>query len=111
MDVHYKERVHEHIVSDLYSQSPSPTSLPSTTGFRLINARVRAGFKETATENPACGGPVTAAEANPLGGVITKECAQPLPARYVSVDIPGRAILTLCEVKVEEGPCDRKASS
>ena len=71
-------------------------------GERLEHAVVRAGTSDVATDNPTCGSAVTAAQAAPLGGTIVFECAQPLRARYVSVDIPGSATLQLCEVEVEE---------
>ncbi|XP_038068540.1 pentraxin fusion protein-like [Patiria miniata] len=68
---------------------------------RLKNAIVRAGSRETVIGNQACGAPITADQAQPLGGTIVVECGRPLRARYVSVDIPGTATLQLCEVYVE----------
>ncbi|XP_022080901.1 uncharacterized protein LOC110973946 isoform X1 [Acanthaster planci] len=68
---------------------------------RLQNAMVRAGTSETVTANQACGAPITATQAEPLGGTIEIKCDRPLRARYVSVDIPGTATLQLCEVSVE----------
>ncbi|XP_038060916.1 pentraxin fusion protein-like [Patiria miniata] len=68
---------------------------------RLQNAIVRAGSNETPIGNQACGAPITAEQAQPLGGTIAVECGRPLRARYVSVDIPGTAVLQLCEVYVE----------
>ena len=63
-------------------------------------------MKRTPTDNPACGSPVTQAEAAPAGGTVVRQCSEPLIARFVSVDIPGHATLQLCEVTVEEVPCD-----
>ena len=77
------------------------------TGERLTNAVVRAGISARVTDNEACGSPVTAAQAAPLGGTIEFECEHPLRARYVSVDIPGSATLQLCEVTVRELPLDQ----
>ena len=78
------------------------------TGERLENAVVRAGTNSTPTDNPACGSPVTAAQAAPLGAKISFECDQPLRARYVSVDIPysDKGFLQLCEVTVKETSLD-----
>ena len=75
-------------------------------GDRLAGAVVRAGASTAPTENPVCGSPVTVAQASSWGGTIEFECSTPLRARYVSVDIPGAAVLQLCEVKVEEIPID-----
>ena len=75
-------------------------------GERLAGAIVRVGTEFTPYCNQACGSPVTAAQAAPLGGTIEIECSIPLKARYVSVDIPGEAMLQLCEVKVDEIPID-----
>ncbi|XP_022090826.1 pentraxin fusion protein-like [Acanthaster planci] len=68
---------------------------------RLQNAIVRAGTYKTVAANQACGAPITARQAQPLGGTIEIKCDRPLRARYVSVDIPGTATLQLCEVSVE----------
>ncbi|XP_038061016.1 pentraxin fusion protein-like [Patiria miniata] len=77
---------------------------------RLTGAVVRAGGDNTTvTDNPSCGSPVTAAQAQPLGCTIEFDCSPELKARYVSVDIqyiPGTGILQLCEVTVEEIPLD-----
>ncbi|XP_022079115.1 uncharacterized protein LOC110973026 isoform X3 [Acanthaster planci] len=69
---------------------------------RLKGAVVRAGDSTTITDNPTCGSPVTAKQAQPLGSTIEFTCEPAFRARYVSVDIPGRATLQLCEVTVEE---------
>ncbi|XP_038061375.1 uncharacterized protein LOC119732075 isoform X2 [Patiria miniata] len=74
--------------------------------YRLEDAVVRAGDNTTVTDNPTCGSPVTAAQAQPLGCTIEFDCSPELRARYVSVDIPGKGILQLCEVTVEEIPLD-----
>ena len=50
---------------------------------------------------------MTADQAAPLGGTIVVGCAQPLKARYVTVEIPGTATLQLCEVTVEQIPMDQ----
>ncbi|XP_038071546.1 uncharacterized protein LOC119740350 [Patiria miniata] len=68
---------------------------------RLQGAQVRAGLSGIATQNAACGPPVTSSQAQPLGGTIEIDCDHPLRARYVSVDIPGTATLQLCEVFVD----------
>ncbi|XP_038074120.1 pentraxin fusion protein-like [Patiria miniata] len=77
---------------------------------RLTGAVVRAGDSPTATDNPTCNSPVTAAQAQPLGGTIVFDCSSPLRARYISVDIPGTATLQLCEVTVEEVALDQCAT-
>ncbi|XP_038064733.1 fucolectin-1-like [Patiria miniata] len=73
---------------------------------RLTGAVVRAGNSTTVTDNPTCGSPVTADQAQPLGGTIDFDCRPQLRARYISVDIPHRATLQLCEVTAEEVPLD-----
>ncbi|XP_038061373.1 uncharacterized protein LOC119732074 [Patiria miniata] len=78
---------------------------------RLAGAVVRAGDSTTVTDNPTCGSPVTADQAQPLGGTIEFDCSPALRARYVSVDIPGTATLQLCEVTVQELPLDQCSTS
>ncbi|XP_038065121.1 uncharacterized protein LOC119735488 [Patiria miniata] len=77
-----------------------------STSRRLTGAVVRAGDNTTVTNNPTCGSPVTAAQAKPSGGTIEFDCCPELRARYISVDIPSKSILQLCEVTVEEIPID-----
>ncbi|XP_038059850.1 uncharacterized protein LOC119730865 isoform X5 [Patiria miniata] len=74
---------------------------------RLEGAVVRAGDNPHVTINPTCGSPVTAAQAQPRGGIIEFDCSPALRARYVSVNIPGTGTLQLCEVTVEEFPFDQ----
>ena len=70
----------------------------------MAGAVVRAGQSITPTNNPACGSPVTPAQAAIAGGTIHIKFNTPMRARYVSVDIPGSGVLQLCEVMVEEYP-------
>ena len=72
------------------------------TGSRLTNAVVRAGTSNDIKSNAQCGNPVTAEQAQPLGGIIEFNCDPPLLARYVSVDIPTKSFLQICEVTVKE---------
>ena len=70
---------------------------------RLVDAVVRAGLSATPTDNIMCGNPVTTDQALSKDW-IAFTCDPPVQARFVSVDIPGSAILTLCEVQVST--CD-----
>ena len=63
---------------------------------------VRVGPSTTPTKNKVCGVPVTADEAGPLGDTIVRTCSGGLIGRFLSVDIPARRFLTLCEVKILE---------
>ena len=69
-------------------------------GERLQGAVIRVGSSIKPTENKACGAPVSAVEARRRGGTIVRTCSGGLIGRFLSVDIPARGILTLCEVKI-----------
>ena len=69
-------------------------------GDRLAGAVVRVGSSDTPTRNKACGSPITASEAKPRGATIQRSCPGGLTGRYLSVDIPRRTYLQLCEVKI-----------
>ena len=74
-----------------------------TSGDRLVNAVVRAGMNTDIHSNNQCGSPVTASQAQPLGGVIIFDCWPLVRARYISVDLQDRTnYLQLREVEVEE---------
>ena len=66
---------------------------------RLVGAVVRAGLSDVVIDNPACGSPVTRQQAL-SDAWIEFTCDPPRFSRYVSVDIPGMAILSLAEVQV-----------
>ncbi|XP_033636915.1 receptor-type tyrosine-protein phosphatase T-like isoform X2 [Asterias rubens] len=66
---------------------------------RLVGAVVRAGLSDVVIDNPACGSPVTRQQAL-SDAWIEFTCDPPRFSRYVSVDIPGIAILSLAEVQV-----------
>ncbi|XP_038048240.1 tyrosine-protein kinase receptor Tie-1-like [Patiria miniata] len=73
---------------------------------RFEDAVVRAGTSnEPITDNPMCGSPVTTYQAV-ANNWMEFDCNPPdgLTARYVSIDIPRRTYLALCEVVVL--PCD-----
>ena len=68
----------------------------------MATAVIRAGLSDTPTENEACGAAVTAAEAKEGGATVVRVCQSQLRARYISVNIPGAAMLQLCEATVVE---------
>ena len=74
----------------------------SCSGDRLRGAVIRVGSNVTPQQNTACGVPVSALEAMRRGGTIVRTCTGGLIGRFLSVDIPARRFLTLCEVKILE---------
>ncbi|XP_022111473.1 uncharacterized protein LOC110990688 [Acanthaster planci] len=69
------------------------------TRLNLTGAVARAGLSATPTDNAMCGSPVTQYQAL-INDRIDIHCEPTKLARYVSVDIPRRSFLILCEVKV-----------
>ncbi|XP_071955155.1 uncharacterized protein [Antedon mediterranea] len=70
---------------------------------RLVGAEIRAGNNKVSpfTGNAQCGASLTSSKigSNPIEMV----CDQPITGRYVSVYLPGKEPLTLCEVEVYTG--------
>ena len=65
---------------------------------RLKNFEVRVGINANNLENPTCHDRVRAAD---QGSSVNIMCNPPIPGRYVSVQMFGNGILTLCEVMVQ----------
>ena len=64
---------------------------------RLTNFDVRVGVSKNNLENPSCGDRLRTAG---QGQTVRVQCDPPIPGRYVSVQLFGEGILTLCEVAV-----------
>ena len=64
---------------------------------RLKNFEVRIGVDTNNYLNPTCSDRVTSVG---QGALLTLSCDPPIPGRYVSVQMFGEGILSLCEVLV-----------
>ncbi|CAH3028156.1 unnamed protein product [Porites evermanni] len=64
---------------------------------RLKNFEVRVGVNEDNLQNPTCSDRVTSVG---QGAALTLSCDPPIPGRYVSVQMFGEGILSMCEVMV-----------
>ena len=64
---------------------------------RLNNFDVRVGINKDNLQNPTCHDRVRTVG---QGQALRVQCDPPIPGRYVSVQMFGEGILTLCEVTV-----------
>lgn len=64
---------------------------------RLTNFDVRIGMNKNNLQNPTCHDRVRTVG---QGQALRVQCDPPIPGRYVSVQMFGQGILTLCEVTV-----------
>ena len=64
---------------------------------RLKNFDVRVGVNKDNLQNPTCHDRVRTVG---QGQALRVQCAPPIPGRYVSVQMFGEGILTMCEVTV-----------
>ena len=64
---------------------------------RLKNFEVRIGVNTDNLQNPTCSDRVTSVG---QGAALSLSCDPPIPGRYVSVQMFGEGILTMCEVMV-----------
>lgn len=64
---------------------------------RLTNFDVKVGVSKNNTENPTCHDRVGTVG---KGQALRVQCDPPIPGRYVSVQMFGEGILSLCEVAV-----------
>ena len=64
---------------------------------RLKNFEVRIGVNTNNALNPTCSDRVTSVG---QGAALSLSCDPPIPGRYVSVQMFGEGILTMCEVMV-----------
>ena len=64
---------------------------------RLKNFEVRVGANKNNLQNPTCSDRVRSVG---QGALVTIQCAPPIPGRYVSVQMFGEGILSMCDVMV-----------
>ena len=64
---------------------------------RLNNFEVRVGENKNNLQNPTCSDRVRSVG---QGALVTLQCAPPIPGRYVSVQMFGEGILSMCDVMV-----------
>ncbi|XP_078000496.1 uncharacterized protein LOC144453094 [Glandiceps talaboti] len=79
---------------------------------KLLNAEVRVGNSKNIAENAVCGARVSEDVVQQETIEIICDCGQPIPGRYVSVQLQGiTGTLTLCEVSVGGLPIPAEATT